>query len=463
MTIRRNTFSSCRELEVVELCDGLLEIGESAFQNCKSLKQITIPSTVVRIGAYALQIVPVSIQLPDSIESIGHRAFVSNDISNFRIPPRISTIREGTFICCRYMFSLELPETVTDIEERPFSNSLRNIALPSAAEISVQGDPFLYSDDLKQLFLSDTNIINALKHRFDNLPIHKMVYYQSYNNVTSDELNNATAIDINRRNSQWQTGRQQDCLGMTPLHILACSTVQNVELYRVLVNKYPANLVTVDRWGALPLLYAVWGRAPSEIIQFLVDSYKSTYPNYEFDWDDMMTTLGLARAPPTVIQNLLDLQQQSFPEETIQLDRVLYSLGDRGSCPTTFGFLVKCSIKKRVNAIGLKQYRDAIMEKVDSFTRRRTPISEKKRWEFLTEVQTMLTQYETKYQNLKEATSVLELVLWKKSINETMSDDERGTRKRKFGETDLREQSRVNCGADIIIGNVLPYLVTIAK
>ena len=35
------------------------------------------------------------------------------------------------------------------------------------------------------------------------------------------------------------TGNQQDCLGMTPLHIVACSTVQNLELYQVMVEKYP--------------------------------------------------------------------------------------------------------------------------------------------------------------------------------------------------------------------------------
>jgi len=51
------------------------------------------------------------------------------------------------------------------------------------------------------------------------------------------------------------TGSQQDCLGMTPLHILTCSTVHDLELYRVIVEKYPANLITEDRWGALPLLY----------------------------------------------------------------------------------------------------------------------------------------------------------------------------------------------------------------
>jgi hypothetical protein len=59
------------------------------------------------------------------------------------------------------------------------------------------------------------------------------------------------------------TGNQQDCLGMTPLPILACSTVQSLELYQFMINKYPRNLIVGDVWGTITLLYAVWGDAPS--------------------------------------------------------------------------------------------------------------------------------------------------------------------------------------------------------
>jgi len=79
------------------------------------------------------------------------------------------------------------------------------------------------------------------------------------------------------------TGNRQDCLGMTPLHILACSSVHDLELYRMIVENYLTNLITEDIWGALPLLYEFWGAAPSEIIQIFLASYKSLYPYYEFN------------------------------------------------------------------------------------------------------------------------------------------------------------------------------------
>ena len=97
------------------------------------------------------------------------------------------------------MFSTELPERVTNIETDAFAfcHSLRNVAIPHNTVV-VEG-VFDGCTDLRrvQLFGSGTyNIINSLKHRFDNLPIHKMIYYQSYKNLTSDQLDDATNMRV---------------------------------------------------------------------------------------------------------------------------------------------------------------------------------------------------------------------------------------------------------------------------
>ena len=123
--------------------------------------------------------------------------------------------------------------------------------------------------DLQLLFGSEAEIIRMLKHRFHGLPIHSIVYYQSYNQGVLQRL--LAAVDMRSgqgrtlRSMLDPTGNLQDCLGMTPIHILACSSIHDLELYRVIVAKYPTNLITEDRWGALPLLYAFWGAAPVEI------------------------------------------------------------------------------------------------------------------------------------------------------------------------------------------------------
>ena len=150
--------------------------------------------------------------------------------------------------------------------------------------------------------LVEAQIINSLKHRFDGLPIHKLIYYHSYDPETLDRLNAATYMRSGQRTRALRsksdpTGNQQDCLGMTPLHILACSTVQNMDLYRMIVENYPENIITEDKWGTLPLFYALWGNAPSEVVQFLVERCQSIYPNHELNWSKMVETLGRANEP----------------------------------------------------------------------------------------------------------------------------------------------------------------------
>ena len=215
--ITRGTCQYCERLTEVELNDGLLEIGDGAFSMCSALKRVEIPSTVVRIGDRAFEYAPVSIQLPDRIENIDQRALANNKtITNFRIPPLIRCISSGVLADCESLFSLELPESIY-MGMMPFSNciSLRNIALPYDVSILGRGirGPFQFCDDLKELFDTDNQIINALQHRFDNLPIHKMIYYQSYNNVTPDQLNSA----LDMRSGQRRSARMKlaSCFVMT--------------------------------------------------------------------------------------------------------------------------------------------------------------------------------------------------------------------------------------------------------
>ena len=69
------------------------------------------------------------------------------------------------------------------------------------------------------------------------------------------------------------------------------------------------------------------------------------------------------------------------------------------------------------------------------------------------------------YELAKEATSVLELALWKHKMDEsTQSNNAKNlgqNNKRARVGTDISERQhyRINCGADIVVRNVLPYLL----
>ena len=241
------------------------------------------------MGILLLLRIEGSIQLSDGVERIGDGAFNNcSSIIKFRSPPLVTTIPDSMLHICRSMFSLELPKNIIQVERYAFGlfYSLRNVSLSPDTEVVLQGaygGGHSFSDcrDLLQIFDTDEAIVIALQNRFNRLPIHGKTYFKSYHNtMTDEEIQNASMIGKHGDKLD-PTGLQQDCLGMNPLHILACLTVQRLEHYQFMVDKYPANLIVGDAWWAVPLLYAVLGNAPSEVVQFLVNSYQFFYPNHE--------------------------------------------------------------------------------------------------------------------------------------------------------------------------------------
>jgi hypothetical protein len=304
LSIPEYAFYERRQLQKVELHDGLREICDDAFSCCAALREV---------------------RLSDGVERIGLGAFYSCvRFTKFRCPRPITTIPGCMLSECTGLFSLELPENTIEVGDHACHNcnSLRNIAL--ASNTVVAHHAFSDCTYLLHFFVTKEAIVNALRSRFVRLPVHSKMYYISYYPVVLEEIRN---IIMSENGELDPTGLQQDCLGMTPLHILACSTVQCLEVYQLIVDNFPRNLIVEDAWGATPLLYAIWGDAPNEIAQFLVNSYQSLYPNHEFDWNGMLITLGQANASKAVIRNLLrHLQPTLSPEYNIDWDQVLGEL-----------------------------------------------------------------------------------------------------------------------------------------
>ena len=444
-TIPRQAFESCKNsLETVELHNGVVEIGERAFVGT-NIKQIKIPDGIERIGEYAF--------------------LWCTALSSMRMPPLLESLPAGVLEGCLNLCSVEISENVEQIGGCFFTtcHKLRNVAIPQ--DVEIDGDIFsdLFSmlggegTDLYKQFGSEEGIVTGLKHRFDNLPIHKMIYYQSYNSITVEQLNEATTMKKRVLGSKFNpTGNLQDCLGMTPLHIMACSTIQNIELYKVLVTKYPENLVAEDRWGAVPLLYAIWGSAPDEIVQFLVESYQSIHLNYEFDWTDMVQTI-YRHAHLDITQNLLDVKKEFFPDQRIGWEAIIEDATGMKN-PSILSYLFKCSVAERLSTIGLKQWRDAIINDIGSIPNG----SRAAHRTYLDNVSAKLSRFEMEYHKLKETTTLLELALWKTKMNDdenTGDASSRCSKKMKVDESGVREQCRVQSGAGIIIPHVLPFML----
>ena len=448
-SIPARAFYERRKLTEVELCEGVVEIGVSAFAWC-GITKIIIPNSLQRIKDYAFyNSLRCPIHLHDGIESIGDGAFAYCIFANFRVPPLITVIPNGLLYCCLSTFSVEMPLNVTEIGNHAFSNShcLRNVAFPPNADIS--DDILNRATDLLLLFGSEAETIRNLKNRFDGLPIHSSVYFQSYHQGALHRL-------ITTGNELDPTGNQQDCLGMTPLHIVACSSVHNLEVYRLIIEKYPANLITEDRWGAVPLLYAFWGAAPVDVIEFLLDSYQSFYPDYSFNWTMMVQVMGRSHTPKENIENILCAKQMHFPEQPLDWEYLLTEFARSSSrfqnialFQEQMHLLFMCGMSVRVEALEFKLWRNHIKSMIYTATFRMWRDNSA----ILLEIHGKFAHFEDELTKLKEVTTILELALWKMKISENSHQD------MATHDSNVQSQDRVTCRADVVIGHVVPFLI----
>lgn len=485
--VRSSAFTDCRCLKRLAFPEGLIEIQDGAFENC-SLEQIKLPSTLRTIGrsAFAENLL-VAFNLPDSLESIGPNAFQECEaITCARIPPLVTTLPEQAMHSCLSMFNLELPEGIERMAKDSLANcdSLRNVFIPPNAKVSESFDSCY---DLWELFGSSAGIIEALTNRFDGLPVHKLLYYQSYH--SPEAAFNLLRKAINLRSGQSRrlrikldlTGKEQDCLGMTPLHILACSRRQNLDLYKMIIDAYPENLITEDRWGELPMFYAAWGSISEETMLFLAQSLKSRYPTYRPRWGRMIKRLSMSVSGIRIIHNLVEMYRRVFADcGQIDWNELLDEMaapkeGTQSCTPSVFRCLILYGMRSRMRSIPIKKWQFDIRREIASIPSETDDFEEEiiyvpdcspkdstnTRRAHLDRIRAKVAAYEREYRGLKEATTVLELAVWQAIMNESkLIERSKRSRKRiKLDDSCVRNRCRISCGADIVIENVLPYLI----
>jgi|GEM_PF-3191799 len=96
-------FPDRNQVQSVIIEDGIKEIGDRAFLECKSLKTIKIPKSVTIIGKEAFGSCSKleGIMLPSNLLEIKDRAFYGcNSLSTIMIPNSVTKISHNAFECC---------------------------------------------------------------------------------------------------------------------------------------------------------------------------------------------------------------------------------------------------------------------------------------------------------------------------------------------------------------------------
>jgi len=296
-----------------------------------------------------------------------------------------------------------------------------------------------------------------LKKRFQNLLVHEICHNESNHppeivlQILKKAINTGTL----------SSGEQRDIFGMTPLHIYALSSSQDSRIYELLLDSYPESVVTKDMYGKIPLFYALWGNKPSSAVELLVKKQRTLFPQYSIHWASMIETMvgtcfvaGRANETLRSIIYMIHTRQTAYNQSmywrgiltkwALQYRKVLEE--NKGAYVDIIKHVMTYSIMSRSWPRYKESWKQELVLDIDDMNISIHHQIANDIWNFYSK----LDHYEI-LSRYKEPTHLLELAVWKSSIDSShlaLNDDSAKD----------RANSRVECGSDIIIANVIPFL-----
>lgn len=181
-TIEGYAFRNCTQLTKVILAKTLESIPVWAFGSCTSLADVTWPQNLKTISYYAFYEAPIAtLQLPETVTSIGDKAFSNNKaITRFVFPKHVGKVL-NTFSGCTNLTEVVLPEDATEINTEAFMGTgIKQIIIPEGYT-TIMEEAFKSCPQLETIVLPST--LTNLKggYHFQNSPNIKHVLCLSKN------------------------------------------------------------------------------------------------------------------------------------------------------------------------------------------------------------------------------------------------------------------------------------------
>lgn len=155
-----NAFIGDTEIRSIAIPEGVVTIGDNAFNN-SAIEAVTLPESLVSIGDAAfLQTNMAEITIPANVERLGISAFAGSGAGTSPLKraifagDRVETIEGNTFADCRALREVRLPEGLKKIGYNAFIRcyALESIDIPDAVTV-IEKQVFSHCSGLKSVTL----------------------------------------------------------------------------------------------------------------------------------------------------------------------------------------------------------------------------------------------------------------------------------------------------------------------
>ena len=178
-------FINCYMLEKVIIPESVTTIGKRAFSGC-SLSEINIPSSVVSIDDEAFNHCQTltSVTLPSSLTSIGKSVFQScSSLKQVTIPSSITLINDNLFFFCRRLTTIIIPSSVTSIGKCAFNScyKLAEIKIPSS--VTSIGDYAFANDYSLKRIVIPSSVVSIGSYAFNSCGVTALIIPRSVSTI----------------------------------------------------------------------------------------------------------------------------------------------------------------------------------------------------------------------------------------------------------------------------------------
>lgn len=260
----KGAFEHCISLHDIKLPEGLQELDGSTFAYCGSLKSIDLPHSLREISTATFYSSGLnSIDIPDSIISIGNKAFYDcSGLTSATIPNSVREIGDEAFSGCSSLVEVIIPDSseITKFGYRVFDGTaIAHINMPinllAIEKAWYDSDYWTFSSKLKSISLP--NVINTMNNGcYRNYELEK-VYSRNRNPEAISEnafhintlLNGVLYVpegmdDIYKSLDGWKLFRNIQEYSPTDIDIISNDTQDSSILYDLSGKRVSENYVS---------------------------------------------------------------------------------------------------------------------------------------------------------------------------------------------------------------------------